>query len=73
MPTPEEIRMFRATVDVPTAGRCWGLGRDASYALARGGKFPVPVLELGGRLRVTRAAIMHALGIPDTTAPDSSS
>ena len=69
VPTPEEIRRFKATVDVPTAGRCWGLGRDASYALARAGRFPVPVLELAGRLRVTRAAIMSALGIPDT--PDT--
>jgi hypothetical protein len=65
VPTPEEIRKYKATVDVPTAGRCWGLGRDASYELARAGKFPVPVLKLGERLRVTRSAIMQALGIPD--------
>jgi hypothetical protein len=67
VPTPVEIRGFTATVDVPTAGRCWGLGRDASYALARTGRFPVPVLELGGRLRVSRASIMKALGIAEDT------
>ena len=72
VPTPDEIRQFRATVDVPTAGRCWGLGRDASYRLARAGRFPVHVLELGGRLRVTRASIMEALGIPDIS-PDITS
>lgn len=75
VPTPDEIRRFRVTVDVPTAGRCWGLGRDASYRLARTGRFPVPVLELGGRLRVSRSSIMAALGIPEAPAlhpiPDS--
>jgi hypothetical protein len=69
VPTPDEIRRFRATVDVPTAGRCWGLGRDASYRLARTGRFPVPVLELGGRLRVARSSIMKALGIPEAPTP----
>jgi hypothetical protein len=38
---------------------------DASYALARTGRFPVTVLELGGRLRVSRASIMNALGIAE--------
>ena len=53
-------------VDLPTAGRCFGLGRDASYGVAKAGDFPVPVLKLGKALRVTRASILAALGIADS-------
>lgn len=63
VPTPEEIRAWPATVDVPTAGRAFGVGRDESYRLAREGTFPVTVLRLGRYLRVTRAAVLAALGM----------
>ena len=66
VPTPDEIRTWPATVDVPTAGRAFGVGRDESYRLAREGAFPVPVLRLGRYLRVTRSAVLAALGMnPD--------
>jgi hypothetical protein len=66
VPTPDEIRAWPATVDVPTAGRAFGVGRDESYRLAREGRFPVPVLRLGRFLRVTRSAVLDVLGISDT-------
>lgn len=69
VPTIDEVRAFPVTVDLPTAGRCFGLGRDASYDLARQGVFPAPVLRLGRRLAVTRAALLQALG-EDTKATD---
>ncbi|HZO66567.1 MAG TPA: hypothetical protein VFB74_16325 [Kribbellaceae bacterium] len=69
VPTPDEIRTWPATVDVPTAGRAFGVGRDESYRLAREGSFPVPVLRLGRYLRVTRAAVLNALGISDLVPP----
>jgi predicted DNA-binding transcriptional regulator AlpA len=65
VPTPDEVRAWPVTVDVRTAGRAWGLGRDQAYRLAREGSFPVPVLRLGRYLRVTRASILEALGIDD--------
>ncbi|MFF0122948.1 DNA-binding protein [Micromonospora arida] len=69
VPTVDEVWAFPVTVDVPTAGRCFGIGRDLSYDLARQGAFPVPVLRLGRRLVVTRAALLRALG-EATEAPD---
>jgi hypothetical protein len=66
IPTPDEIRAWPVTVDVPTAGRAFGIGRDESYQLARQGHFPVPVLHLGRYLRVTRAAVLSALGVNDS-------
>lgn len=69
VPSADEVRTWPVTVGVPDAGRCWGLGRDASYDLARIGQFPVPVLRLGSSLRVTRASILTALGIRDAAFP----
>lgn len=66
VPTADEIRAWPATVSVPTAGRCYGLGRDTAYDLARRGEFPVAVLRIGRHLVVTRASIMSALNIADT-------
>ena len=60
---PDEVRALPVVVDVVTAGRCCGLGRDTSYRLARSGQFPVPVLSLGRRLVCKRADLLAALGI----------
>jgi hypothetical protein len=53
--TPEEILALDAAVDIPTAGKCFKMGRSKAYELARSGKFPVPVLPLGATFCVTRA------------------
>jgi predicted DNA-binding transcriptional regulator AlpA len=68
VPSVEEIRAWPVTVDVRTAGNAWGIGRDQAYRLAREGRFPVPVLRIGRYLRVSRAAVLHALGIEDNEA-----
>ncbi|MEU2168289.1 DNA-binding protein [Micromonospora chersina] len=68
VPTAGQVHAFPVTVDLPTAGSCFGLGRDASYNLARQGAFPCPVLRLGRRLVVTRAALLQALGEPSEGA-----
>jgi hypothetical protein len=65
VPTADDIRSWPVTVDITTAGRAFGIGRDQAYRLAREGAFPVPVLRLGRYLRVSRAAVMAALGIID--------
>ncbi|WCN80031.1 DNA-binding protein [Micromonospora sp. LH3U1] len=69
VPTIDQVRDFSVTVDLRTAGSCFGIGRDLSYDLARQGAFPVPVLRLGRRLVVTRAALLQALG-EATETPD---
>lgn len=74
VPTPDDIRAWPVTVPITTAGRCWGLGRDASYRAARQGTFPVKVTVIGTRTVVARSAIMAALGVPEVTtdAPSNS-
>jgi hypothetical protein len=64
----EELRALPVTVDVPTAGRAFGLGRSLSFELARCGDFPCRVLRCGRLLRVARADLLAALGADDTGA-----
>ena len=54
------------TIDVPTAGRVVGIGRDAAYAAAAAGQ--IPVLRLGRALRVPVPKLLELLGVtPETT------
>lgn len=49
------MKRDRMTLTVPEAGRCLGLGRNASYAAAQRGE--LPVIRIGGRLFVPIAAM----------------
>jgi hypothetical protein len=48
----------------PIVARAFNLGRDSTYRLARNGELPCQVLTLGGQMRVTKAALLAALGYP---------
>lgn len=61
--TVEELLGLPVVVDIPTAGRAFGLGRDAAYRLAARDALPVPVLRLGRRMLVTRASLASVLGL----------
>lgn len=65
VPSTREALALPATVDVPTAARFFGLGRPAAYRACRDGTLPFEVVRVGKRLRVTRANLLHALGVPD--------
>ena len=60
--TPDAIRSLGVTTDVATAGAILGIGRTKSYALAKSGQFPVPVLGVGRRYVVPTPAILVLLG-----------
>jgi hypothetical protein len=59
----EELRALPVSVDLPTAGRAFGIGRTKAHELARRGEFPCQVLRVGTKYRVPRAAIFEALGL----------
>lgn len=70
---PPDPRTLPPTVDVVTAGRLLGIGRTTAYQLARAGRFPVPVLRIGGGYRVPTGPLLALLGIdtPSDAAPRS--
>ena len=63
--TEAEIRALGALTDLVTAGSILGMGRTASYRLAREDQFPVPVLRHGHRYHVPVTALLHLLGLTD--------
>jgi predicted DNA-binding transcriptional regulator AlpA len=67
--TADEVRALGVTTELVTAGATLGLGRSASYELARRGEFPVPVLRIGRRYRVVTQHLLEFLGL--ATAVDS--
>lgn len=64
--TRDELLALPVTVDVVTAGRAFGLGRNTTYELVGAGKFPVPVHPWGGVKRVVTADLWAALGVNPT-------
>lgn len=61
--TRGELLALPAVIDIETAGRALGLGRTTAHALARAGKFPVPVLRLGRLYRVPTAGVLELLHV----------
>lgn len=60
-PTLTDIRGWPATVDVPMAGRAFGLSRSHAYELVKTNRFPARVIRVGTRYRVVTASIVRAL------------
>lgn len=60
LPDPE----LQPTVPLwPVAGKALGIGRSTTYASYERGDFPVPVLKIGGCLRVATAELRRKLGL----------
>ncbi len=67
--TDDELLALPVAVDVVTAGRAIGMGRTTAYELAKRGEFPVRVLRVGARYKVTKADLLHYLGAARNGAP----
>ncbi|MGF7234966.1 MAG: helix-turn-helix domain-containing protein [Frankia sp.] len=61
--TAEQVRALGVTTSLTTASQILGIGRAKSYALARAGTFPVPVLRVGRSYRVPVAPLLRLLYI----------
>lgn len=60
LPNPRE----QPTIDVETAGAAFGVGRSTARKMAKEGTFPVPVIRVGKRVRVSTAAVYEVLSLP---------
>lgn len=51
-----------AVFPVQTASRVLGIGKNTTYELIKRGEYPVRVLEICGKLKVTRYDLLRYLG-----------
>jgi len=63
--TEAELFALPVTVDIPTAGRAWGMNKNTAYERAHAGEFPCEIQPLGKRFVVTKVALLRALGYPE--------
>jgi excisionase family DNA binding protein len=59
-----QIDLRRATYTIREAADILGISRSTAYESVRTGTFPVPVIRIGRRLVISRAAIELVLGTP---------
>ncbi len=62
--TLRELLDLPAIVNVETAARAFGIGRNKAMDLIRAGDFPAKTLKLGGTVKVPTASLREALGLP---------
>jgi excisionase family DNA binding protein len=55
----DDAKVQRATVGVKEAAQILGIGKNQAYAAARNGE--LPVVRIGGRILVSRAALEKML------------
>ncbi|WP_044888127.1 MULTISPECIES: hypothetical protein [unclassified Frankia] len=63
--TDADIRRLPAVIDLVTAGEILGIGRTQSYRLAKTGKFPVKIFQIGSRYKVPTSLIRRHLSIDE--------
>jgi excisionase family DNA binding protein len=61
--TEDEVHALPVIVDLPTAARALGVGRNTAYELVRSGTWPTPVLRVGRLIKVRRSSLLDLLGI----------
>lgn len=57
-----EPEQLPAVFGVQTASRVLGIGKNSTYDLIRRGEYPVRVLDICGKLKVTRYDLLRYLG-----------
>ncbi len=61
--TEQAVRALGMTTDVEIAGEILGIGRTKAYELAKNGDFPVKMLRIGRRYKVSVPALLKLLGV----------
>lgn len=61
--TVAELNDLPPSLGLEAAALVLGIGRTNAYALVQRGEFPVPVLRIGRRYRVSTQAVLRLLGV----------
>ncbi len=72
MMTPAELDALPVTISLATACRALGVGRNQGYRLLHEGQFPVRVLTLCGRHKVSKWDLLAYLHAPGYAPADES-
>lgn len=70
METIETARAERQTLNIEEVAACLNINRSTAYELARRDDLPVPVIRLGRRMVVSRAALDALLASQHRPQPD---
>lgn len=65
-----ELEALPAVISVIAASRILGIGKNQSYELIKQGRYPVRVLQLNGRYRVSKFDLLAFLGVPGYRQPE---
>jgi excisionase family DNA binding protein len=67
MSPPIDPETLPPVVPLQTAARVLGIGKNQAYRLAHEGCFPVRIMNIGGRFRVSRYDLLAFLNAPGCT------
>lgn len=59
---PHQARLQRLTMNIDDVAPLLGINRSTAYELIRRGTFPLPVIQLGRRVVISRKAVEELLG-----------
>jgi hypothetical protein len=68
--TTSELENLPAVISIITASKILGIGKNQSYELIKQGRYPIRVLQLNGRYRVSRYDLFAFLGVPGYGRPE---
>jgi len=66
--TVADLSDLPPSLGLEAAALLLGIGRTNAYYLVQRGEFPVPVLRISRRYRISTHAVLHLLGVELTTA-----
>lgn len=70
LPGTAELEALPAVISVIMASRILGIGKNQSYELIKQDSYPVRVLQLSGRYRVSKFDLLAYLGVPGYARPE---
>jgi Helix-turn-helix domain len=65
-----ELETLPAVISVITASKILGIGKNQAYELIKQGAYPVRVLHINGRYRVSKYDLLAYLGVPGYGRPE---
>jgi len=66
-----DLQALPPVFSVLVASKVLGIGKNQTYDLIRQGTYPVRILKINGRFRVSKYDLLAYLGVPGYASPPS--